>query len=180
MVYVNPNNNSPNVATINTHNLGVIVNEQRGFTIVELLIVIIVIGILAAITIVSYGGVSQRANNSKASANSDSVQKIAENFYSENGYYPQTYASFSSALTATKLPATITFSPTLSAANGTTTVRYEYCGAIASPPATGALGARIRHWDYVNSQVSTTDITYLGSGVSAAGTASCNTYNDAS
>jgi prepilin-type N-terminal cleavage/methylation domain-containing protein len=31
--------------------------KQRGFTIVELLIVIVVIGILAAITIVAYNGI---------------------------------------------------------------------------------------------------------------------------
>lgn len=36
---------------------------QSGFTIVELLIVIVVIGILAAITIVAFSGVQQRARN---------------------------------------------------------------------------------------------------------------------
>jgi len=36
--------------------------NQAGFTIVELLIVIVVIGILAAITIVAFNGVQQRAN----------------------------------------------------------------------------------------------------------------------
>lgn len=36
---------------------------QKGFTIVELLIVIVVIGILAAITIVSYNGIQNRAND---------------------------------------------------------------------------------------------------------------------
>ncbi len=36
---------------------------QRGFTIVELLIVIVVIGILAAITIVAFNGVQNRAND---------------------------------------------------------------------------------------------------------------------
>jgi general secretion pathway protein G len=35
--------------------------QQSGFTIVELLIVIVVIGILAAITIVAYNGVQNRA-----------------------------------------------------------------------------------------------------------------------
>ncbi|MBC7459294.1 prepilin-type N-terminal cleavage/methylation domain-containing protein [Candidatus Saccharibacteria bacterium] len=37
--------------------------NQCGFTIVELLIVIVVIGILAAVTIVSYNGIQQSARN---------------------------------------------------------------------------------------------------------------------
>lgn len=37
--------------------------KQNGFTIVELLIVIVVIAILASITVVSYNGISQRARN---------------------------------------------------------------------------------------------------------------------
>jgi general secretion pathway protein G len=36
--------------------------NQLGFTIVELLVVIVVIGILAAITIVSYTGITAKAN----------------------------------------------------------------------------------------------------------------------
>jgi len=39
--------------------------KQSGFTIVELLIVIVVIGILAAITIVAYNGISSRSENTK-------------------------------------------------------------------------------------------------------------------
>ena len=42
--------------------------KQTGFTIVELLIVIVVIGILAAITIVAYNGVQDRANKAKISS----------------------------------------------------------------------------------------------------------------
>lgn len=37
------------------------INRRRGFTIVELLIVIVVVAILATITVVSYNGVQQRA-----------------------------------------------------------------------------------------------------------------------
>lgn len=40
-------------------------NRSKGFTIVELLIVIVVIGILAAITIVAYNGVQTRARQAK-------------------------------------------------------------------------------------------------------------------
>lgn len=39
--------------------------SRSGFTIVELLIVIVVIAILAAITIVAYNGIQQRANNTQ-------------------------------------------------------------------------------------------------------------------
>ena len=37
--------------------------KNTGFTIVELLIVIVIIGILAAITIVAYNGIQNRAND---------------------------------------------------------------------------------------------------------------------
>ena len=47
--------------------------KQKGFTIVELLIVIVVIAILATITIVAYNGVSQRA---KESATQNAVSQV--------------------------------------------------------------------------------------------------------
>jgi type IV pilus assembly protein PilA len=40
-------------------------SKQTGFTIVELLIVVVVIAILAAITIVSFNGIQARANQAK-------------------------------------------------------------------------------------------------------------------
>ena len=42
--------------------------RRAGFTIVELLIVIAIIGILAAITLVAYNGIIQRADNAKTKA----------------------------------------------------------------------------------------------------------------
>lgn len=52
--------------------------NKTGFTIVELLIVIVVIGILAAITIVAYNGIQTRANGSVASsALTQAARKIA-------------------------------------------------------------------------------------------------------
>ena len=48
--------------------------KQKGFTIVELLIVIVVIAILAAITIVAFNGIQQRAKNSAIQADLSYVQ----------------------------------------------------------------------------------------------------------
>lgn len=50
----------------------------KGFTIVELLIVIVVIGILAAITIVSFNGVSAKAKTAKAQSDASSILKKLE------------------------------------------------------------------------------------------------------
>ena len=63
---------------------------SHGFTIVELLIVIVVIGILAAITIVAYNGIQQRARITAVnSALSQSAKKIAL-YQVDNGSYPAT------------------------------------------------------------------------------------------
>lgn len=48
---------------------------DKGFTIVELLIVIVVIGILAAISVVAYGNIRDRAQDAKMEAESSSVDK---------------------------------------------------------------------------------------------------------
>lgn len=64
--------------------------EERGFTIVELLIVIVVIAILAAIVIVAYNGITSRANAATAKANATAVQKVVEAYATDtgNGAYP--------------------------------------------------------------------------------------------
>jgi prepilin-type N-terminal cleavage/methylation domain-containing protein len=49
--------------------------NQTGFTIVELLIVIVVIGILAAITIVSYNGIQDRARTAQINADLQNLDK---------------------------------------------------------------------------------------------------------
>jgi prepilin-type N-terminal cleavage/methylation domain-containing protein len=63
---------------------------SSGFTIVELLIVIVVIGILAAITIVAYNGVQDRANDTRRQSDISNVQTIVEKYAAENGTYPST------------------------------------------------------------------------------------------
>lgn len=62
--------------------------RNQGFTIVELLIVIVVIGILAAIVVATYNGIQQKARNTKRQADMTSLQTQLEVFFQQNGYYP--------------------------------------------------------------------------------------------
>lgn len=62
--------------------------RNEGFTIVELLIVIVVIGILALLVITTYSGIQAKARNSKRSSDVKSLQTHVEAFYQDNGYYP--------------------------------------------------------------------------------------------
>lgn len=62
----------------------------KGFTIVELLIVIVVIGILAAIAIVSYNGAQKTARNAQRLEDVNRVADLIDMYYTKNGSYPIT------------------------------------------------------------------------------------------
>jgi len=67
---------------------------RRGFTIVELLIVIVVIAILAAISIVAYNGIQTRANNTAIINSVSQTIKVINAYVAQEGMYPafNTYA----------------------------------------------------------------------------------------
>jgi prepilin-type N-terminal cleavage/methylation domain-containing protein len=69
--------------------------RQAGFTIVELLIVVVVIAILAAITIVAYNGITKKALISKLNSDLSTAAKTLENdkTVSTSGDYPATLSA---------------------------------------------------------------------------------------
>jgi len=62
--------------------------KQQGFTIVELLIVIVVIGILAALVITTFTGIQQKARNTERTTDIKALHGQVEAYYAQNGKYP--------------------------------------------------------------------------------------------
>ena len=63
------------------------IRRHRGFTIVELLIVIVVIAVLAAITIVAFNGVATRAENAKTISAASTMNKALRVYAETNSMY---------------------------------------------------------------------------------------------
>lgn len=62
--------------------------SKKGFTIIELLIVIVIIAILATIGVVAYGGVQQSARDSKRESDITSLHTAIEAYYVQATQYP--------------------------------------------------------------------------------------------
>lgn len=120
--------------------------KQKGFTIVELLIVVVVIAILAAITIVAYNGIQNRAKASSAQSAANVVMKKAEaaNAAGATAGYPTTTSGFlaANAAEAALAGSGVTLAAISTAPANPSTVEYFPC----TTPA-GA-GARVAYWDY--------------------------------
>lgn len=133
---------------------------QQGFTIVELLIVIVVIAILAAITIVAYNGIQARAKTSSANQAATQVAKKAELYNADDttsaSGYPVSGSILTGAASTTTYQVTgVTFGTPAASATPSTLV-YQKCGhtGTTTTPTTAAsitvtTGAKIGYWDYV-------------------------------
>lgn len=63
--------------------------RPQGFTIVELLIVIVVIGILATLVIVTFTGVQKKARDSQRQTDINAIESHVQTYYAEqDGKYP--------------------------------------------------------------------------------------------
>lgn len=132
-------------------------NSKAGFTIVELLIVIVVIAILAAITIVAYNGIQARAKNSAAQSTATTVAKKAEIYNTEIGNYPLGMSALTGAASTTSYRVdNIVYVGTHTNDTATNSVVFYICGSgspanAAAITASNVAGGRVYYRDYQNS-----------------------------
>ena len=60
---------------------------EAGFTLIELLIVIVILGILAAIVVFAVGGITDKGNASACKSDLKTVEVAEEAFYAKGGTY---------------------------------------------------------------------------------------------
>jgi type II secretion system protein G len=70
--------------------------NQKGFTLMELMIVIVIIGVLAAVGVPAYKGYTDRAKKAACDAQIKTVKTAVGMYYADEGEYPD-------GLTATNL-----------------------------------------------------------------------------
>jgi prepilin-type N-terminal cleavage/methylation domain-containing protein len=62
--------------------------KEQGFTIIELLIVIIVVGVLAVVVIFAYAGIKQKDRNNERHDDITVLHAQVESYFAQTGKYP--------------------------------------------------------------------------------------------
>lgn len=129
--------------------------QQAGFTIVELLIVIVVIGILAAITIVAYNGIQDRARVSALSSRLTQIsQKVSVWQVDNPGLVPTSFSDIGITNDDASLQLTndSTTTPTTYCITATSGALKYYIGSSSSVPSAGTCtGYNLLAWNKSNS-----------------------------
>lgn len=126
-------------------------DKSKGFTLVELLIVIVVIAILAAISIVAYNGVTQKSRDDQRISDARNIISAAAAYNAENGNWPtvEQLKNFNtvklSGTAASRLDSDTAL--VISATNKDQKYKYQFC--TTTPSGGGAAtntGVTVTYW----------------------------------
>ncbi|HEX2040247.1 MAG TPA: prepilin-type N-terminal cleavage/methylation domain-containing protein [Acidimicrobiales bacterium] len=113
--------------------------QEEGFTLIELLIVIVILGILAAVVVFAVGGISDRGKKAACQSDLKTVETAVEAYYAQNSKYPAggpsdppTEAERYKTLTDAKL---LKSAPTATLADNGYVINLGANGAVSANPA---------------------------------------------
>ncbi len=78
--------------------------KRGGFTLLELIVVITIIGILASVVVVKTSGFAPRARRTAVDADIGNILQVAESIYAATGRYPETIDDMINAVDANGVP----------------------------------------------------------------------------
>lgn len=156
-----------------------ITNTKKGFTLIEILIVVAIIAILASVVLVGLGPTQRAGRDARRLSDLHQVQNALELYFNRCGYYPGTatcasnaapaagaagYTNMSSALTGTASIGTpnIPVDPTNSGS-----LVYQYGATPAAAANQYTLAAQLED---VNNSALSSSITGSSNGITGCGT----------
>lgn len=104
---------------------------DAGFTLIELLIVIVILGILAAIVVFSVSGITDKGSKAACQSDVKTVIVAEEANFAQAGSYAATTAALQSAGLLHSAPTDVAI--TVTAASGSTPASVAVVGAAGSP-----------------------------------------------
>jgi general secretion pathway protein G len=73
---------------------------SEGFTLIEIMVVILILGLLATIVVQSLRGATDKAKRTKAEADISEIKTALDRYYLDNGNYPTTDQGLQALITA--------------------------------------------------------------------------------
>ena len=104
--------------------------QNKGFTLVELLIVIVILGILATVTVFAVTGITNKGKTSACQSDAKTIETAEEAFAANTGAYTAVQQDLVDAGLMHKASAKIAV--TLVAATATTAASYSLAGVAAT------------------------------------------------